>query len=1163
MKKFLLIASILGSVEMSIGQITKPGDAPKPLPPAESAKLFRVPPGFKLELVASEPLIRQPSGMCWNERGHLFVSELHGYNLEGQYDIEELNKRGQLDKVVRRLAAPAEAILKAEKEQTGTVKRLIDTNGDGIMDKAQVLADELPACMGICPANGGIIAVCAPHIVFLADPDGDGKARIRTKLFSGFKTGIIERRINSPQWGPDNWIYVDGGQGGRISGPNLDQEVDLPVSGFRFKADGSAIEPVSGHTGTYGFTFTGEGDRFVISTQTPGIQVAPLPWYYLSRNPDVAVGAGRVGAANYNQCYPISEAHPWRTKRAADPGFNKYYKDRYGATESKPNGYFTSACSPLFYQDIALPGLEGQLLACAPAQNFIHRATVSREGSLLKLRRPSGEEQSEFLASRDIWFHPIHLSIGPSGGVWVADYYREIIEDYSAIPRYLQQQYGLDHGKDHGRVWRLVHENMPKAGPVDMSTLDPLALAGEVISPHFWRRQTARRLLLEKRADQIDAQTLRALAHSMEADSSAAAINVLYTLDGLRGLTDQVLKSGLDHGEPGVRRHALRLAESRFNDSPSLLKEAVGLLDDEFSIVRLQLALSLGESSVDSALSGLAHLARQHGNETWLDGAILSSLGGRCGQMLMTLLEKPTELGQARGLIARLCSAVATRREPKELSTTIENIAVIEDRALQQKCLQGLLASLKSTTSINLTQSARDALAKLAVGTEDDIRISALELTRVLQLESSSERAKRLKMTFAEVRNLQLPVEKRLAAVRGLSAERDVSIATALLRAYPAATPTLRREILKSAFARRENLVAVIDALEQKIFEASALNTIQRNSLLEHPDANIAARAKKVLAVPRSVDERTVKSFLAALAQKRDPVAGRKIFSLHCALCHQAHGIGFAVGPDLSSEFRRAEQTMVHDILAPSDKIVAGHETYTIETNDGRITVGILAHESAGSLTLSLPGGQRVDLLRKDIRSLKSLPISLMPESLREALSPGDVANVISWLKKPPLRRVLFDDDPGFIDLLKEGSGTATIVTSDTYSGSASLRLTPPQRYSVRIPGWEFAIRENPGPGEYRYLRLAWKSPKGDGVLIELADNGNWPAAASPKRRYFSGKNTTPWEGTQVAAESPSDWAVVTRDMWQDFGDFTLTGIAPTAMGGPVWFDQIELLQEK
>jgi putative heme-binding domain-containing protein len=413
------------------------------------------------------------------------------------------------------------------------------------------------------------------------------------------------------------------------------------------------------------------------------------------------------------------------------------------------------------------------------------------------------------------------------------------------------------------------------------------------------------------------------------------------------------------------------------------------------------------------------------------------------------------------------------------------------------------------------------------------------------------------------VRNLQLPVEQRLAAVRGLSAERDVSIAPALLRAYPAATPTLRREILKSAFARRENLVAVIDALEQKIFEASALNTIQRNSLLEHPDANIAARAKKVLAVPRSVDERTVKSFLAALAQKRDPVAGRKIFSLHCALCHQAHGIGFAVGPDLSSEFRRAEQTMVHDILAPSDKIVAGHETYTIETNDGRITVGILAHESAGSLTLSLPGGQRVDLLRKDIRSLKSLPISLMPESLREALSPGDVANVISWLKKPPLRRVLFDDDPGFIDLLKEGSGTATIVTSDTYSGSASLRLTPPQRYSVRIPGWEFAIRENPGPGEYRYLRLAWKSPKGNGILIELADNGSWPAADSPKRRYFSGKNTTPWKATQVAAASPSDWTVVTRDLWKDFGDFTLTGIAPTAMGGPVWFDQIELLQEK
>ena len=1161
MNRLVLIASILISAGASSAQITKPADAPKPLPPAESAKLFSVPAGFRLEMVASEPLVRQPSGMCWNEKGHLFVSELHGYNLEGQYDIEELNKTGNLDRVVRRLAAPDEAIQRAQKEQIGTVKRLIDTDGDGVMDQAQVLADNLPACMGICAAKGGVIVVCAPHIMFLADPDRDGKAQVQKRLFTGFKTDIIERRINSPQWGPDNWIYVDGGQGGQITGPALDQAVDLPVSGFRFKADGSAIEPVGGHSGTYGFTFTADGDRLVISTRTPCIQVAPLPWSYLSRNPDVAVRAEEVGAADYNQCFPISKPHPWRTKRAANPGFNKYYKDRYGATESMPNGYFTSACSPLAYQDVALPGLSGQLLACAPAQNFVHRALITKEGSRLKVQRAPGEERSEFLASRDIWFHPIHLSIGPAGGVWVADFYREVIEDYSAIPRYLQQQYGLDDGKNHGRIWRLAHESMPPPGRVDMSTLDPLALAGEVSSPHFWRRQTARRLLLE-RTEQVDAQALRVLRDSIAASSSAAAINALYTLQGLRGLTDAAITSGLTHKEPGVRRQALRLSESQFEDNSAILNLVLGMVDDESSIVRLQLALSLGESSAPEALSALARLARRHGNDTWLDGAILSSLGGRGGQMLISLLEFSPDLGQARRLVGRLCSAVATRRDSGELSSAILKIAALEDQELRRECLQGLRASFKSATTITLSKEARESLAMLAVSSEGEVRVSALELTRVMNLESPPERANRIKQALVEVSDLQLPAAQRLAAVKGLNLERDVSIATALLRAYPTATPSLRRAILKSAFARRENLPAVIEALEEQVLPPSALTTIQRNALREHPDSILAGRSKKILDASRSVDVETVTRFLAALQLERDPVAGQKVFSQHCAICHRAHGIGVVVGPDLTSEFRRAEQTIVHDILAPNETIVAGHETYTVETIDDRLMAGILVAESAGSLTLSLPGGQRMDVLRKDIRSLKSLPVSLMPEALRDVLSPGDVANVISWLKRPPSRKVLFDDDPGFVDLLTEGGGTATVLTSDKYSGSASLRITPAQRHSVRIPGWEFAIRENPDPGEYRYLRFAWKSPKADGVLIELADNGSWPPSDSPARRYFSGTNTTPWKATQIAAQKPSKWTVVTRDLWKDFGEFTLTGIAPTAMGGAVWFDRIELLRE-
>ena len=150
--------------------------------------------------------------------------------------------------------------------------------------------------------------------------------------------------------------------------------------------------------------------------------------------------------------YPISKPHPWRTRRAEDPGFAKFYTDRYGVAESAPSGYFTSCCAPLVYQDSLLPGLKGQLLACEPAQNLIHRSTIERNNFRLELRRAKGEEKSEFLTTTDAWFHPIALSHGPDGAVWITDFYREIIEDYSAIPRYLQQQYGLTNGTDRGRI---------------------------------------------------------------------------------------------------------------------------------------------------------------------------------------------------------------------------------------------------------------------------------------------------------------------------------------------------------------------------------------------------------------------------------------------------------------------------------------------------------------------------------------------------------------------------------------------------------------------------------------------------------------------------------------------------------------------------------------
>jgi putative heme-binding domain-containing protein len=460
-----------------------------------------------------------------------------------------------------------------------------------------------------------------------------------------------------------------------------------------------------------------------------------------------------------------------------------------------------------------------------------------------------------------------------------------------------------------------------------------------------------------------------------------------------------------------------------------------------------------------------------------------------------------------------------------------------------------------------LSNSARSALKQLATVEDGEVRASALGLGRLLKLESSAERMARLDRSVREVGDVKLPVDQRLVAVRGLAAENDAVIAARLLGVYPTGTPAVRKAILRAAFSRRDHLPAVVAALRKKKLPVAALNAIQRTALLEHSDTALRRSAAELLRKHKTVDEKTLQRFLAALQKPRDVIHGGKVFREHCATCHRAHGIGVGVGADLAAEFRRAEETIVRDILAPSEAIAAGYETYVIETTDGRVLSGLLTAEAANSVTLSLAGGQRLTVLRKEIKALKSLPISLMPEALAQVLQPRDVADVIAWLRWPSSRRVLFDDDPTFVKLLADGGGGARLVTGDKHSGVAALRITPPQKYSPRIAGWAFRIRENPRSGEYRYLRLAWKTAGAQGVMIELADNGRWPVANKPTRRYYSGKNTTVWQATKVSDRAPAEWTVIKRDLWKDFGNFTLTGIAPTAMGGPVLFDRVELLR--
>lgn len=675
-----LLAAAPALAPSLFAEIPKPKDAPRPLPTAESAKAFRLPAGTAIRLIASEPLIHEPSGICWDERGRLFVTELHGYNLEGQHDIDELNKTGQLDLEVRRIQASEEAKKNAEAGTCGTVKLLRDQDGDGEMDEAVVWAARLPPCYGLVPANGGVVVACAPDIVFLKDTDGDDRPDVREVLLTGFGTGALERGINAPTWGPDGWIYFGRGwQGGAITGPRLPKPVELPASDFRIRADGSAIEPVSGSTRTFGMTFTGEGDRFVTTTTHPGLFVTPIAWHYLARNPNAPAPVLDGPASDDTRVYPIAPTHPWRVKRERHAEYFAFYR-KISLSDAAASGYFTSACGPLVYRDNVLPGLRGHYLVCEPAQNLVHRAAIVRDGTRLRLQRAKGEEESEFLASRDAWFHPIALAHTPRGGIAIVDFYREIIEDYSAIPRHLQQQYGVVNGNDHGRIWILEPDKTALAPPPSLAGLDRGALKAETESGLSWRRETARRLLLEQ-------------------GETVASLDL----------------GGWKSDDPAKRLSALRAADAdHFKTAREIENDLLspGFVESLPPALAMQAALSLGQSRDPRAEAALLTLARQHGSLAWMDAAIASSTPGREEAFFLALAKEPGHGGPVLIHLAGLLATLGGKAEIESLLVAIAKSPVPEK--VREILLLGLEESKPVPNPLVMPQPTVPAADRLA-----------------------------------------------------------------------------------------------------------------------------------------------------------------------------------------------------------------------------------------------------------------------------------------------------------------------------------------------------------------------------------------------------------------------------------------------------------------
>ena len=310
----------------------------------------------------------------------------------------------------------------------------------------------------------------------------------------------------------------------------------------------------------------------------------------------------------------------------------------------------------------ALPAADrGSIFVCESAQNLVQRQVLAANGVTFTSR--PARTGRDFLASRDTWFRPVFAANGPDGALYVVDMYRRIIDHPQYVPEQSRALLDFEAGKERGRIYRIVASGW-KHDPrsIDLGRMTAAELARALDHANAWWRETAQRLLVERR-DRTAVPHLRRVAQASRSD--VARVHALWTLDGLAALEPDDIVRGLQDPQAGVRENAVRLAATRIGTSDDLLLRVLRLADDGNDRVRLEVALALGNANDSRTIGALAALARRDGAQPWMRAAILSSVRDRAGDFVRAFLDSPASSPMAKGGSDAGCRSTFRRhREP-------------------------------------------------------------------------------------------------------------------------------------------------------------------------------------------------------------------------------------------------------------------------------------------------------------------------------------------------------------------------------------------------------------------------------------------------------------------------------------------------------------------
>jgi len=945
-----------------------------PPTPEEMQKLLRLPPGLRIELVAAEPDVQSPVALAFDEDGRMFVVEM--------LDYPNGPAKGQ----------PPE----------GRIRLLEDRDGSGRYRATGIYAEQLLFANGVLPWKGGVLVTSAPNILYLRDTKGTGKADQRDLLYEGFAVQNPQLRVSHPNLGIDNWIYVANGlrsAQAKRTGRADAKPIDLSGRDFRFDLLGDRAEGITG-MGQFGNTFDDWGERFVCTNRNHWVHMV-LPEHYVRRNPFLAASTAHrdnQGPGGATRIFPLA---------------------RQETTAAEHAGTFTAACGVFVYRGDLLPeAYRGAVFTCEPTGSLVHQEVLIPKGATFT-GRPA-QVGSEFLASPHSWFRPVFVTSGPDGALYVIDLCRKVVEHPEFMPPALKNRPDLLLGKERGRIWRIVpdkHQSQPMRPQLSKATTAQLVALLE--SQNAWQRTTAQRLLLERQDAQAE-EPLRRLVETSK--QPLARVQAAWLLQQRDKLTRADVLPLLKHDHMRVREHGARLSERWLGQDTALQTGVLALADDADAHVRYQAALSLGAWDNARILPALAKIALAGVDDVWTRQAVASAVPQRAGVLLALLLRPETGLtkqltADRLTLVQELAALVGGRQDAQEIADVLEALVTLagtDPGSWQMAGRKGLAEGLQRrgvapAAFLNkLPPERRPLLAKM-----DALMDRSLALARDGQ-GATPERLEAVRLLAHVDWKTAGPVLSRLigeepapavrvAAVRSAAAFPNPEVAALVVKSWSSYPPAVQREAIESLLAQPERTVVLLKEIDAGRIKAADLDPLRRLQLLNHRRSDIRDKAKSLLGQLVTPErKKVVDEFRSALSLQGDARRGREIFQkATCISCHRLGNLGHTVGSDIADLRTKTPDMLLMDILDPNAAIDANFINYVVTLKDGKVLTGLLAGETASSITLRRGDNQTDVVLRQDLEpdGILSTGKSLMPEGLEKDLKPQDFADLLAFVR--------------------------------------------------------------------------------------------------------------------------------------------------------------------